>query len=365
MILGIKNHKFQYEAEKLTRVFYPNEKITVVIGDSFKDGEALLLTEFTDSEVRVVFTDEAGSVLYSEENSLSGVSDGELLMAQMMFRALVKITGYTPKWGILTGIRPSKLLRNLKATYGDKLSTVVLPEGWSWKEGETVIDAAGEKTYKAIFTPSDTDNYETVEKNVTISVAKAIPTGLPNYDKIKSSGKTLRDTFIRIDGSTFNVPGIVEWVDDNNNPLSDDEKIKSNTNYTWRFTPDDTDNYEVIYGEILLYKRSSSSGGIVTYTVTFNSNGGSDVAAKNVKNGKTLAKPADPTKAGNKFIGWYKDKDCKGLPFSFETDAITANTDLYALWVAVGERQRIQDKFRPRLRGCRARSDDYRRRQTL
>ena len=120
MILGIKNHKFQYEAEKLTRVFYQNEKITVVIGDSFKDGEALLLTEFTDSEVRVVFTDEAGSVLYSEENSLSGISDGELLMAQMMFRALVKITGYTPKWGILTGIRPSKLLRNLKATYGDE-----------------------------------------------------------------------------------------------------------------------------------------------------------------------------------------------------------------------------------------------------
>lgn len=75
----------------------------------------------------------------------------------------------------------------------------------------------------------------------------------------------------------------------------------------------------------------------VAYKVTFNSNGGSDVAAKNVKNGKTLAKPADPTKEGNKFIGWYKDKDCKGLPFSFETDAITADTDLYALWVAVGE----------------------------
>ena len=75
----------------------------------------------------------------------------------------------------------------------------------------------------------------------------------------------------------------------------------------------------------------------VAYKVTFHTDGGSEVASKNVKNGKTLAKPADPTKAGNKFIGWYKDKDCKGLPFSFETDAITENTDLYALWVAVGE----------------------------
>ncbi len=118
MILGVKNHKFQYEAEKLTRVFFPNEKITVVIGDSFKSDETLLLTEFTDSEVRVVFTDKSGNVLYSEENSLTDVPDRELLMAQMMFRALVKITGYTPKWGILTGIRPSKLLRSLKANYG-------------------------------------------------------------------------------------------------------------------------------------------------------------------------------------------------------------------------------------------------------
>lgn len=118
MILGVKNHKYQYEAEKLTRVFFPNEKITVVIGDSFKNDEALLLTEFADSKVRVVFTDEAGNVLYSEENGLTGVADRELLMAQMMFRALVKITGYMPKWGILTGIRPSKLLRSLKANYG-------------------------------------------------------------------------------------------------------------------------------------------------------------------------------------------------------------------------------------------------------
>lgn len=221
----------------------------------------------------------------------------------------------------------------LKATYGDKLSTVVLPEGWRWREGETVIDAAGEKTYKAIFTPSDTDNYETVEKNVTISVAKAIPTGLPNYDKIKSSGKTLRDTFIRIDGSTFNVPGIVEWVDDNNNPLGDDVKIKSNTNYTWRFTPDDTNNYEIIYGEILLYKRSSSSGGIVTYTVTFNSNGGSRVKSVYVAKNAKLTEPDDPTREGYEFIGWYVDSD---LEEEYDFDSrVTEEFTLYAGWKKV------------------------------
>lgn len=68
------------------------------------------------------------------------------------------------------------------------------------------------------------------------------------------------------------------------------------------------------------------------YQVTFETNGGSQVAAKAVLNGKTLAKPADPEKAGNKFIAWYTTPDCSGMPFSFETDAVTEDTKLYALW---------------------------------
>ncbi|MBE6977411.1 MAG: hypothetical protein E7438_02050, partial [Ruminococcaceae bacterium] len=39
----------------------------------------------------------------------------------------------------------------------------------------------------------------------------------------------------------------------------------------------------------------------VTYAVTFNANGGSEVAAVDVVNGKTVAKPADPVKAGSVF----------------------------------------------------------------
>ena len=68
------------------------------------------------------------------------------------------------------------------------------------------------------------------------------------------------------------------------------------------------------------------------YQVTFETNGGSQVAAKAVLNGKTLAKPADPEKADNKFIAWYTTPDCSGMPFSFETDAVTEDTKLYALW---------------------------------
>ena len=120
MLLEILNHEYQYEAEKLTRIFYPNEKITVVNEKSTPDSEAVLTTLFSDGFVTVEYKNENGDILYTRRESTDGVSDKELLMAQLMFEALTRVTGYTPKWGILTGIRPSKLLIALKNTYGDE-----------------------------------------------------------------------------------------------------------------------------------------------------------------------------------------------------------------------------------------------------
>ncbi len=120
MILEILNHEYQYEAEKLTRVFYPNEKISVVFEKSDAENETVLTTLFDGNICTVSFTDENGNTLFSEQKSLDGISDKELEMATVMFRCLQKITGYTPKWGMLTGIRPSKLLRSLKERHGSE-----------------------------------------------------------------------------------------------------------------------------------------------------------------------------------------------------------------------------------------------------
>jgi uncharacterized repeat protein (TIGR02543 family) len=42
-----------------------------------------------------------------------------------------------------------------------------------------------------------------------------------------------------------------------------------------------------------------------TFTVTFNTDGGSEVAAQTVEDGKIATKPDDPTKDGFWFLGWY------------------------------------------------------------
>ena len=69
---------------------------------------------------------------------------------------------------------------------------------------------------------------------------------------------------------------------------------------------------------------------VLEYTVTFNSNGGSEVATQTVKNGKTVSNPENPTKTGFLFDGWYSDSELKNL-FDFATP-ITGNIALYAKW---------------------------------
>ena len=43
----------------------------------------------------------------------------------------------------------------------------------------------------------------------------------------------------------------------------------------------------------------------VYYTVTFNSAGGEDIEPRSVKAGTTLTEPAEPTRDGYVFEGWY------------------------------------------------------------
>ena len=79
-------------------------------------------------------------------------------------------------------------------------------------------------------------------------------------------------------------------------------------------------------------KKRSGGGGAATrtYTAQFDTNGGSAVdKVKTDKNGK-IERPADPTKEGYIFVGWYSDSKLT-KPFDFSAE-LTANSTLYAKW---------------------------------
>ena len=119
MILRIFGHDFHYECENLCRVYFPNEKINIVYDESGED-ERTVITKCSpidggnlvsvDAEIDGVSRSAQAEVI-AEDNELRDRS--ELKTAQLIFSLLSEITGYTPPWGVLTGVRPSKLMLRL------------------------------------------------------------------------------------------------------------------------------------------------------------------------------------------------------------------------------------------------------------
>lgn len=110
MNLYVKNHNFHFELENITRLFFPNEKITV-IRDFSEPQPPYIYTEVSD---KITISVNIGSFNKSETavKKLTD-DDNELVSAQLLYKLLCDFTGLTQPWGILTGVRPVKLLRRL------------------------------------------------------------------------------------------------------------------------------------------------------------------------------------------------------------------------------------------------------------
>ena len=92
-------------------------------------------------------------------------------------KATVTVSPATPDYTVPEG---------LKATYGQTLEEVTLPDGWAWDDPlTTAVGDRGSNPFSATFTPEDKDNYTTVTETWMIEVAKALPeaASLPDEEK--------------------------------------------------------------------------------------------------------------------------------------------------------------------------------------
>ena len=78
-----------------------------------------------------------------------------------------------------------------------------------------------------------------------------------------------------------------------------------------------------VTGEITI----TAEGVINTYTVTFETNGGTAVESKTVNHGEKVTAPEQPTRDGYSFVGWYLN----GAPYDFGRD-VTGDITLVAQW---------------------------------
>ena len=114
------NHSFNYELEKLCRIFLPFEKINILEYESPDEIYAVCSLNEAKNQATVTLT--IGEKTYgckrvvteSDEKAL------ELSIASCLFNCFVKATGYTSPWGMLTGVRPVKLYSKLTKQLGQE-----------------------------------------------------------------------------------------------------------------------------------------------------------------------------------------------------------------------------------------------------
>jgi oxygen-independent coproporphyrinogen-3 oxidase len=165
MTLVVDGHPFHYEMENLCRIFVPSGRIRVVsepCGDSTEAYTGLKKRpDGTELTVRL-----AMEGAEREKTELlppgTGRKETERRMAVLLWEMFSGLLDYRPRWGILTGVRPVKLLGSLVSEKGEKEAVrffrdalLVSPE----KAGLALATLRNQKKILSLFRPDSFSLY--------------------------------------------------------------------------------------------------------------------------------------------------------------------------------------------------------------
>ncbi len=111
----LKGHNFLNEIQTITQVFYPNEKF--VESDGVSETSLTVISNLCDGFVTSSIYED-GIKISENEAPIDEIGDKKHISAAIkrsMFLILCEKNGYIPPWGLLTGIRPSKIVHELLA----------------------------------------------------------------------------------------------------------------------------------------------------------------------------------------------------------------------------------------------------------
>ena len=103
MVLKNINHDLGYHTQKIATMFFPLEKIE-------KEGESdITAVTVCEGNLLKVSAKVCGKEL-KKEKQISENEDMAQAMSLLLFSVLSELTGFTPSWGILYGVRPARLM---------------------------------------------------------------------------------------------------------------------------------------------------------------------------------------------------------------------------------------------------------------
>lgn len=126
MILTCEGHDFHYELENICRLFLPQENITVLSAPPEQQSAELTARTILQRDGEAcALRCEVALEEYREGRDFAVPAAGpqaqetcELRLAELLFGLLARLCGSEPDWGLVTGVRPVKLLRRLTRDEG-------------------------------------------------------------------------------------------------------------------------------------------------------------------------------------------------------------------------------------------------------
>lgn len=134
MHLYLRGHDFHFELENVCRLFLPLEKIITHHEETPEQPDGLTVEctlQETAGETRLTcrvrlddFDQELTGAVSADAVDFTDTC--ELELCTLLYRLLVKLLGFTHGWGLITGVRPVKLLRRLTREMGREAAIAYL-----------------------------------------------------------------------------------------------------------------------------------------------------------------------------------------------------------------------------------------------
>ena len=158
------NNSYHYEMENLIRVFLPDVKILRAEEPTNDEDYCLLTLEVNKIGIELslqgeIYKSQGKFCLGCRTSGESIESYLERKMAVMLYDMLREITGYTPPWGILTGVRPAKLMTKLIASQGQDKAVEYFIKELKVSEDKTNLALMVSKNETPIIEGSKPDSY--------------------------------------------------------------------------------------------------------------------------------------------------------------------------------------------------------------
>ena len=151
MKLTLVGHDFHYEMENICRLFFPDQKFS----DEDASIQAYSCREIGQQDTRLYAQAEVYGRKKTAEYCLANGcpaydKECERLLGVALYECFSDLCGFYPQWGILTGVRPTKLLSAMVKAYGEQEAVRLFQEKWLVSEAKAQLCLATVRAEQAI-----------------------------------------------------------------------------------------------------------------------------------------------------------------------------------------------------------------------